>query len=243
MPSGFEVDSGLFTEDYTGSIADLTFTPGEYGTQAVITVTLDHPVTRNDGTLKNDATIYLSTGEGWSTTDGTDLVHSDPAKKITQRGKWGAWATRAAELGADAPILAAGGGVYSSKGWAGLRFHFETEGAGEKYSFTDKATGEKKSGEKKGVVMPVEFLGTVDAPVTGQVGATAPAAFSIASLPDDIIEAWGPLAESTVDNAAFVKVVLASGLLTDDKLGAEVKGLATKALGDGSLREALSPLV
>ncbi len=90
--------------------------------------------------------------------------------------------------------------------------------------------------------MPVEYLGTKDAPQTGQVGATAPASFSVEQLPGDVIEAWSALAEAGSDNGAFQAAVLKSGLLSPDKLG-DVYGPATKALGDGSLREALSLIV
>lgn len=240
MPQGFEMDSGIFTEDFTGEIADVVFTPGEFGTQAVVTVALDEPITKRDGTLMNDKVIYLRTGDGWGTADGVSLTHDDPTKKITARSQWGAFANRVVELSPDArdAILTAGGGVYSTLGWKGLRFHFMTEGAGEKYSFTDRTTGEVKSGERKGVIMPVEYLGTSAAPLAGQVGATAPVGFSVAILPDTVIEAWTPLAESTEDNGAFMKAVMGSGLYTKDKLG-DAYGPVTKALGDGELRVAL----
>lgn len=241
MPTGFEMDSGIFTEDFTGEIADLVFTPGEYGTQAVVTVALDNPITKRDGTLMNDKTLYLRTGDGWGVDGQGNLTHEDPTKKITARSQWGSFANRVIEIAPEAKdkILAAGGGTYSPLGWTGLRFHFMTEGAGEKYSFTDRQTGEVKSGEKKGVIMPVEYLGTKDAPVSGQVGASAPAGFDLSALPDDVIDTWRPLAE-TMEDKEFMQAVMSGGLLSADKLGAAY-GPTTAALGNGDLAAALRP--
>jgi hypothetical protein len=41
----------------------------------------------------------------------------------------------------------------------GLKFHWETEGAGKDYSFKDKDSGEKKEGKTKGYTIPTEYLG------------------------------------------------------------------------------------
>jgi hypothetical protein len=119
-----------------------------------------------------------------------------------------------------------------------------TEGAGAAYKFKDES-GEEKSGKTKGFVMPVEYLGTADAPLSGSVGASTngSAPFSIVNLPDAVIETWGPLAEASSDNGAFQSSVLKSGLLTKDALAPADYNAVTAALGDGSLREALSPLV
>jgi hypothetical protein len=240
MPSGFALDPGGFTEDFTGEIADLVFQPGQFGTQAIVTVALDEPITKNDGTLLNDKTLYISVGAGWNTTDGTTLVHDsgDDSKKMRADSKWGKFTERIVELGAADQIVKAGGGVYNTAGWKGLRFHFMTEGAGNPYKFSDKVTGEVKEGKTKGQAMPVEFLGTKDAPQAGSVGASTSPGFSLTDLPDEVIEAWAPIADSSA-NGDFMKAVMASPLFTKDALG-ESYGAVTKALGDGSLQSALS---
>jgi hypothetical protein len=245
---GWDLAPAGFTDDYTGTLADLVFQPGEFGPQAIVTVGLDEPFTRDDGTLANERTIYLRIQRGFDVAPDGTLIHEsgDKDKKMKSDGsQWVKFAERVSELVPDVRSKVPGG-ITDSRGWgeAGLRFHFMTEGAGAAYKFKDES-GEEKSGKTKGFVMPVEYLGTKDQPLSGSVGASTngSAPFSIVSLPDAVIEAWGPLAEASSDNGAFQSSVLKSGLLTKDALAPADYNAVTAALGDGSLREALSPLV
>ena len=267
MPTGFDLASGEFSEDFTGAIVDLVFTPGEFGVQSVVTIERDTPITGRDGTLYNEKTIYVKIPDGWQV-EGDTIVHPDTTKKITKKAQWGAW-VESAISGDPSPkdaILAAGGGAYCTKGWAGHRFHFMTVGqnpytmpvdadslgwmtkkveAGDGWCEREgvRATGiqigDTFHGVGKGYIAPVEYLGTKDAPVSGEVGASAPAGFDISALPDDVVDTWRPLAE-TMDDKEFMQAVMSGGLLSADKLGAAY-GPTTAALGNGELATALRP--
>lgn len=234
---GWDLAPAGFTDDYTGTIADLVFQPGEYGPQALVTVDLDEPFTAADGTLQNARTIYLRIQKGFNVAPDGTLLHEsgDLDKKMKSDGsQWVKFAERVIEL---EPSLRdkLTGGVTSTDGWVGgYRFHFMTEGAGKDYKFKDDK-GVEQSGKSKGQVMPVEYLGTTDAPVAGTVGAsTSNGAFSLSTLPDATIEALMALAESDT----FASDVLKGGLLDRKALG-EAYGPTTAALGNGELQQAL----
>lgn len=234
---GWDLAPAGFTDDYTGTLADVVFADSQFGSQALATVALDEPFTRDDGTLATDRIIYLRIQKPFEiAADGTLAHPTNPDAKMKSDGsQWVKFAERVAELVPDVRTLIPGG-ISDASGWggAGLRFHFMTEGAGESYSFKDES-GATKSGKSKGLTMPVEYLGTTANPQAGSVGASVngQGEFSLTSLPDDIIEAWTPYAESTT----FQADVLKSGLLSPEKLG-DAYGLVTKALGDGTLQKA-----
>lgn len=194
----FDIPSGEFTEDFTGSIKTVEFPAGDYGTQAKVIITRDEPVAANDGTLLTEKHIYLRVPRDWTSRDGgltLDRVVDgmvDEDAKITRRSQWGDFIGRLDDLGVDRRSL--GLTAYSASAWenCGVHGRFETVKAGEDYTLTDRDTGEKKQGKTKGYVAMTELLGV--AGTNGQ----APKAFNLASLglPDETVDILMGLAQA-----------------------------------------------
>jgi hypothetical protein len=205
----FDIPSGEFVEDFTGTISDVAFVEGTFGWQTQVTVTLDEAIPKQDGTLMTEKTIYLGLPDDWRSTDGFTLdkiVNGavDPEAKISRRNKWGNFVGCLQDLGA--PLREKGTHLYSATEWAtaGYRCRFETIDAGRSYKMNDRVTGEPKEGKTKGYVAPTEFLG-VKSGSNGQ----APKAFDLAALalPDATYEALNTLAQGSTADEFMVGAV------------------------------------
>jgi hypothetical protein len=199
----FDIPSGEFVEDFTGTISDVAFVDGQYGTQVLVTIGLDEPIAKTDGTLMNDKTLYLRVPKAWTAQEFTleKIVDGviDPDAKITRKSQWGDFVGRLGELGA--PLREKGTHLYSATEWssAGYRCRFETVGAGKPWKMDDGS-----SGLTKGYTAPTEYLGAK----SGSNG-KAPKAFDLAALalPDATYEALNTLAQQSSADEFMVGAV------------------------------------
>lgn len=159
-------DEGGFTRDYTGTIKSITFAPGQFNFQATVETALDEPETDNrDGSLRYEKYEYITVGgtDQWVAVDnGRAFKHATkPDAHLRGNSGWGEFCKRMLDLvGAD--VLRARGTPFEAKTYEGFHLHWVTEGGGVPYSFTDKVTGEVKSGTSKGKPMPIELIGEAE---------------------------------------------------------------------------------
>lgn len=240
MPNWFEGEAQAGS-DYSGTVSSCEFVEGKFGKQAVLTTTLDSPITKNDGTLLLEMPAYYGLPDGWNFQGGR-LVHNsgDLEKLLPASNKFQKVIKAAADCdqAAVAYLTRDGMNPYMEAAWTGARFHFMTVEAGQDYNVKDRDTGEQKTGKTKGFPAPVEWLGTKDAPLSGDVG--APVASSV--------DAAGVLADIGLSESAFDSLTALAGKASGTQFvtdAMEYKGEASnvqafvKALSNGTLHGAL----
>jgi hypothetical protein len=164
------MDTG-FTSDYVGTIQKVLFAESDFGNlQATFTNRYDTPIVGDDGEMRDTRPEFYTVGGAnlWRAVEGGSAFTSsdgDSDKRIRINSQFGELVNRIGDLvGREELLDRAPLGVddivplYQSETYEGLRFHWITEGAGKKYSFNDRATGELKEGYTKGRQMPVEYL-------------------------------------------------------------------------------------
>lgn len=238
MPNWF---AGEDSNDFTGMVTALECVEGKFGPQAVLTVQLDTPITKNDGTLMNEKPIYYGLPQGWVEKDGRLMSPSgDPDKMLPKDNKFQRAIAAAGETSPSARAYLTRDNLspYHLAAWTGARFHFMTIGAGDSYTMEDRETGEKVSGKTKGFPAPTEWLGTKDNPIGGSVGATVSSSVDAASV----------LAEVGLDSETFDALTGLARNETPDKFvtdamahreGAGNAQAFIKHLGSGALYQAL----
>jgi hypothetical protein len=205
----FSFSGAGFTEDYTGTVVSVEFAPGQYNFQATITNRYDEPVVGDDGEVRTERKVFVTIGgnDQWQALDGGrafghvtgENYAGSGRSKVRGNSGWARLVQRMVELaGVDA--LKAKGSPFEASMLEGWHLHWVTEGDGEPYKFTDKVTGEEKSGVTKGYPMPVEILG----------GAEAAPAFEIGSLglPADVERAIVDCANDADTEAVFKSKVM-----------------------------------
>lgn len=238
----FEMEAGGNAADYIGTVTKVVFADGDYNFQATFTNKYDEPRPKDDGTLSVERPEFVTIGgKGqWVPIDGgTGFIAAsgDVDARIRDNSGFGRLLGRVFELVGKENLKAEGRThPYTEAFWLGLRFHWETEGAGESYTLKDKDTGEKKSGKTKGYAIPTEYLGSAGAAASnGHVAEP----FDVASLnlPDVALSELRLLAQEPVMTfpewqGAALKVVTA----IEDPI---VKRDATIAMSGPGLYEAL----
>lgn len=240
MPNWFEGEAQAGS-DYSGTVSSLEFVNGKFGAQAVLTTTLDEPITKNDGTLLLEMPAYYGLPDGWEFMGGK-LIHKSgdldkvlPASNKFQKVVAAAGNT---DRAAVAYLTRDGLNPYMEEAWVGARFHFMTIEAGQDYNIPARDGEAAKAGKTKGFPAPVEWLGTKDAPLSGSVGAPVNSAVDAASVLAEVglsDEAFDEL-EKLAANASEADF-LSNAMQSRDK--ATNQQAFIKHLGSGSLYAAL----
>lgn len=233
----FDFDEG-FDNGYSGTIDKVEFGPNNFGQlQATITNLLDEPFTGKEGQLVTTRPVWVTVGadKDWkASADGASFEHvSDPSKKLRANSGWANLLNRVVELiGEDEAKVRFVDGPKTGKGLLGLHLEWNTEGAGNDYSFTDKVTGEVKSGKTKGKLMPVHIVDDGVSAVPFDVGTL--------NLPADILAELTDLANTTESPKFMAEAVNFLPRLTEAGI---VRGAGQEefigAVGNGSLYAAL----
>lgn len=228
--------------DFSGTVIEAMFTASEEYNRVQLTLTVkrDEPYTREDGTIATESPVWFGVGDTqtWTIVDqGARILHKsgDADKAPSGNSAYGKLILRAVDdFKLRDAFKASGYQPTEAKVWIGHRFHFMTEGAGKAYKFKGR-DGEMVEGTSKGATMPVEYLGTKDAPVSGTVGAAVEdAAFDPASLglSTDIMGKLEAAAQEATSKDEFLNAAFGLDIdMSNDKV--------TDALGSGKLYEAL----
>lgn len=150
--------------DYAARITQVVFAANDYGFQATFTMQYREPFVNDEGQLKADRPEFIGIGPNsvWEAKDGGTRFtnpHTDEPK-LRQNSHLGRILDRVKELLPGEVLRSSGASPFEEKFWLSLpMMSWHTEGAGADYSFTDKESGEKKSGKTKGYIMPYEVVG------------------------------------------------------------------------------------
>jgi hypothetical protein len=190
MPRNPFAFDDYFVQDYIATVEKVEFTTSDYDRlQAVFTNRYDEPVVGDDGQTRTHRNEYYNIGSSdlWvPINNGTSFEHAtgDSDKRIRSDSGFGKLLVRTIDLLGEDLILKRAGGdnIYAAPVWEDLRFHFVTEGAGERWENKKAGT----SGTTKGAQLPVEWL-----PDLGDSGQAVLATYDLPSVglsDDDLLD-------------------------------------------------------
>lgn len=217
-------ESGLVT-NYVGEVVDAWFAVDEKfgGTRLYLKQTTDNASVP-------EITENFSVGDKWESYDGGKSIENkdDPTKKkMHASSRYGKLITRVFdELPAEAgDLIASRGDARTAEVWLGTRWRWEEVSSDYTMKQDDGTT---KSGTSR-YNMPVEFLGTSDAPAAASGGAVNESTGVLESLglSDDLTAALRAARSESQSHAEFLdKAIALDGVVGNDTL---VRALADES--------------